>query len=111
MAIRKKLKQRDHERFRIQAKVERFSVRTGWKGAKEPTVLLKDITDVVTGEVLTDHMWFRTGRWSATLRVGDTVYFDARVTRYAKAKGRRFDWRMARPTKVVRVSGQRQLVS
>ena len=93
---------RDHERFRIQAKVERFSSRFGWKGAKEPTVLLKDITDLATGEVLTDHMWFRTGRWSASFRVGDIVSFDARVARYTKAKGRKFDWHMGRPTKVVR---------
>ena len=101
MAIRKKLRARDHERFRIRARVERFSAKIGWRGARQETVLFKDVTDVVTNEVLTDHMWFRTGKWAEDLRAGDIVTFDARVTKYSKGNGHKFDWRMERPTKLV----------
>jgi hypothetical protein len=103
LAIRKKLRRRDEERFRVRAKVARFG--TSFSGGA-PTVLLLDLTDCASGEVLTDHMWFRTGRWSASFRIDDVVCFDARVSRYPK--GRHFDWRMMRPTKVVREPTERR---
>ena len=103
MHMRKKLKRRDEERFRVRATVARFG--TSFSGGA-PTVLLLNISDCATGDVLTDHMWFRTGRWSASFRIGDVVCFDARVSRYAK--GRHFDWRMMRPTKVVREPTERR---
>lgn len=97
--MRRKLRERDHERFRIIAKVERFGTCAGWKGYHQPTILLKDIRDASNGELLTDHMWFKKGVWSMYIRPGDVISFDARVTKYIKGKGRR-DFRMERPTKV-----------
>jgi hypothetical protein len=99
--MRKKLKQRDEERFRIIAKVERFGTFPGWNGYHQPTILLTDIRDVRTGERLTDHMWFKKGVWSMYIRPGDVISFDARVGQYVKGSGKR-DFRMQRPTKVVK---------
>lgn len=62
-------------------------VRTGERrSANHPygTVLLQDIRDAETGELLTDHMWFNHGQvWrSANLCPGDVIAFDARSIEY-----------------------------
>jgi hypothetical protein len=78
-----------------------------------PTLLLRDVTEPKTGYVLTDHVWFATGKWSQALRPGDVIEFDARVTTYEKGyKGRREDvcapvstgYRLERPTRVMKVA-------
>ncbi len=106
---RKELGDREGQRFRCRAIVSRFGSKRGWNGTV-PTVLLQDVRDVRSGALLTDHLWFTTGRWSATLRVGDHFEFDARVSQYVKGyQGRRDvpnapvsrDWRLERPTKVM----------
>jgi hypothetical protein len=59
--------------------------------------------------LLTDHLWFTTGKWSAGLAVGDIFEFEARVADYIKGyQGRREvfdapvsrDWKLQRPTQV-----------
>jgi hypothetical protein len=106
---RSELRARNKQRFRIQAVVERFGSRRGWTG-DEPTVLLKNVTDADTGRLLTDHLWFKAGKWSSSISVGDAISFDARVGSYTKGyMGRRDDvhapvskdWRLERPTKLV----------
>jgi hypothetical protein len=54
------------------------------RGRDFPTVLLIDLRDANTGELLTDHMWFNRGRvWrSSQLLVGDVVLFEARSIEY-----------------------------
>lgn len=108
MDNRKELKLRAGQRFRCRATVDRFGTKRGWNG-HVPTVLLKNVRDARTGALLTDHLWFATGRWSANLRFGDEFEFDARVSDYVKGyQGRREvpeapvtrDWRLERPTKV-----------
>ena len=98
--MREQLAVRDQERFRIVAKVEKYSYRPGWR-FREPTILLTDVRDANTGKLLTDHLWFKSGLWSRGCRVGDTISFDARVSSYKKNKGRKKDWNMQRPTKVI----------
>ncbi len=102
---RLELKARGGQRFRCRAIVARF----GSKRGHVPTLLLKDITDIATGTLLADHLWFTAGRWSAILRPGDLFDFDARATRYVKGyQGRRtvleapvvIAWRLERPTHV-----------
>lgn len=48
------------------------------------TVLLRDVRDAETGELLADHMWFNRGRlWrSLDLRAGDRVEFYSRAIEY-----------------------------
>ena len=61
--------------------------RTGTRrnGSRDyPTVLIRNVRDAVTGELLTDHLWFNRGAvWrKAQLVEGDVVRFEARVIEY-----------------------------
>jgi hypothetical protein len=71
--------------------------------------LLRDVVDADTGTLLTDHLWFTTGKWSAGLAAGHIFDFEARAADYIKGyQGRRGvyaapvsrDWKLQRPTKV-----------
>lgn len=80
-------------RRRFQGTVDTFGVKAGWKHPLT-TVLLKNISDCKTHNVVTDHLWFVLYKQLASLdlRIGDVVSFDARVTKYLKGYlGRRFD--------------------
>jgi hypothetical protein len=54
------------------------------KGQESGTVLVRDVRDVRTGELLADHLWFNNGStWKkAALKRGDVVVFEARVIEY-----------------------------
>jgi hypothetical protein len=109
---RSALRARDNRRFRVTATVERFSLRNGWNGP-ERTVLLRDVRDADSGELLTGHLWFKAGKWAGGFAEGDRIAFCARATRYEKGyRGHRFiadapppafDWRLERPTQIVRL--------
>ena len=109
---------RHGERFRVTATIERFSQKNAFRGPQK-TVLLRDVRDAETGDLLTDHLWFAWGKWAFMLREGEAIAFDARVTGYDKGyHGRRedlydapppsSDWRLERPTRVARVPPQAQ---
>lgn len=103
--IRKELQKRDGERFRCRATVGRWGSKPSFRGPPTRTILLLKVTDVATGKILTDHLWFTAGQWSYKLAIGDIFEFDARVAPYVKEygnKGKR-DWKMQRPTKVAKV--------
>lgn len=82
------------------------------------TILLKDIVDVVSQKLVTDHIWFVLGKRfeKLDLKEGDIIRFDARVTDYIKGyRGHRYeedydckpverDFRLSFPTKFVKVS-------
>jgi len=68
-----------------------------------------DIVDAATGTLLTDHLWFSCGKWSAGLTLGRFIEFDARAADYVKGyQGRREDvcapvsrdWKLQRSTTV-----------
>lgn len=91
----------------------RFGLKSGYKGPLK-TVLLKDIIDVNSDKIVTDHLWFNLtkGLERLQLQEGDIVGFDARVTTYLKGyRGRRedelhpveVDYRLSFPTKVEKV--------
>ena len=95
----------------------KFGQKSGYKGILT-TILLKDIADVASGKVVTDHLWFTMGKQFEKLDLseGDVVRFDARVTDYVKGyQGRQDeddydykaverDFRLSFPTKFVKVS-------
>lgn len=87
------LKEVEGQRFRCRAKISYVG----------KTLLLINVTDAIAGDILTDHLWFTSGKWSNGLKRGDEIEFDARVSRYVKKSGIR-DWRLERPTKVVRIN-------
>jgi hypothetical protein len=106
---RQELQKRDGTRFRCRATVERFGTKSAFKGPPIQTILLRDIIDADTGTLLTDHLWFSRGKWSASLAAGDIFEFEARAADYIKGyQGRRDDvyapasrdWKLQRPTKV-----------
>jgi hypothetical protein len=66
--VRKQLSVRDGERFRVTATFERW----GNKGQVR-TVLLKDVRDATTGDLLADHLWFVAGKTWMTLGLAPGV--------------------------------------
>lgn len=94
----------------------RFGKKAAYKGRPLTTILLKDITDVASKEIVTGHLWFTVGkRFDALdLEEGDVVRFDARVTSYEKGyMGHRefddivvpeTDYRLSFPSKVEKCS-------
>ena len=109
MGKRKELEKRDGTRFRCRAVVDGFGTKTAFRGPPVQTILLCNVVDADTGALLTDHLWFTKGKWSAGLAAGDIFEFEARAADYIKGyQGRRDDvyapvsrdWRLQRPTKV-----------
>lgn len=100
-------------RSRFRGTVERFGSKRAYRGPDITTILLRDVVHEATGEIVTDHLWFTSGKWSASVKIGDTIVFDARVGEYLKGyRGRRedvyspmeVDYRLERPTKMRVVS-------
>ena len=111
--MRELLEPFEGQRLRFSAVVERFGSKPGYKGHDLETILFKNVRVELSGELVTDHLWFVVGKWSADLRTLHLVTFDARVTSYVKGyRGRRevydspleLDYRLERPSKV-RVEG------
>jgi len=108
--LREELAKLRNMRKKFKGTFDRFGQKSGYKGPLT-TVLLKDIIDISTGKVVTDHLWFNLTKGLEKLQLmeGDIVGFDARVTRYLKGyQGRRedelhpvgIDYRLSFPTKV-----------
>ena len=89
--MREKLAELVGTRCSFQGEFVRFGKKSGYKGILI-TILLKDIIDVGSDKIVTDHLWFTQGKRfeKLSLREGDIVRFDARITGYVKGyKGRR----------------------
>lgn len=114
-------------RRRFEGVFERFGKKTGYKEILT-TILLRDVKDVSSGKIVTDHLWFTMGKRFEALRLvkGDVVRFTARVTEYEKGyKGRRneddyddydskpveVDYRLSFPTKFVKMGFNSPLLS
>ena len=80
---RQPLEARAGARVNVTAIFSRLGAREAFGEGKE-TVLLVDVRDADTGELLTDHLWFNRGRiWrNAGLIPGDTIAFSARPIEY-----------------------------
>ena len=65
-------------------------------------ILLIDVKNSETGAQLTDHLWFREGKWSSRIRPRTSIAFDARVVPYLKGPGpaKLLDYRLERPTRI-----------
>ena len=114
---RQELQKRDGTRFRCRGTVDRFGTKPAFKGSPIQTILLRDVIDAATGVLLTDHLGFTAGKWSAGLTIGAAVEFDARAADYVKGyQGRREvcdapvsrDWKLQRPTRVAVLPSREQ---
>lgn len=111
--MREGLVTRNGRRGKFTAVVSRFGQASGWQGRPLKTVLLTDVRDE-SGATVTDHLWFKVGTWSAELKPGDKVSFEARVRSYKKGyRGYReddelpppsVDYRLAFPSKVRKIT-------
>jgi hypothetical protein len=91
--MREKLKAIEGTRAWFEATFARFGEKPAFKGPPVKTALFLDLKDW-RGRVLTDHFWWTVGKQVAelSLKPGDRIAFQARVTRYRKGyRGRRED--------------------
>lgn len=111
--MRKELATESGNRKKFSAVFERLGKKVNFKGYSEETILLKNILDLETNSVLTDHVWFSftQGFIKASLTPGDRVEFEARVKEYKKGYVNRSlkinnsttDFKLSNPTKIRRV--------
>ena len=114
--MRKKLRNHNTHRLRFRAIVERFGKKRNYHGFYEETILLKQVFNTVSNELVTDHIWFTAGKTWLDLKLmpGDHVEFDARVGMYEKGyvnyrsgyDERTIDYKLNRPTKLVKLTTQ-----
>ena len=74
-------------RRRYKATVGRMGIKDNtFKNWPERTMLLKDLIDVETNQLITDHLWFIVHKQLRELAIkeGDIITFDARVAKYYK---------------------------
>lgn len=113
-AMREKLQKRNQERFTARATVKRY----GGKLTNIPkldiyswqeTILLVDVKDAKTDELLTDHVWLKVGKRLQTLnaKTGDLIQFDGRIDVYRKKGGH--DYHFENPTRLIIVESHPEL--
>lgn len=108
--MRKRLSEDIDLRKRFSARVERFGKKINFKGYSEETILLKNIVDLESNEVVADHLWFTFSLTfqKAKISEGCAIEFDARVKDYTKGyvnkkigiNNRKKDFKLSNPTKI-----------
>lgn len=107
---RRQLKAINGQRRRFTAVLARRGEKRTYTGGVAATVLLTDLRDAASNELVSDHLWFTEGNWSRGLPDGAAIAFDARVSLYHKGyHGYRddydlpppaVDYHLVRPTQV-----------
>lgn len=108
--MRKVLAENEGQRRRFRATFVRTGKKINYQGRSEDTILLNNVIDVLSGERMTDHIWFTytKGFEEANIKEGDVVEFDARVKEYRKGyvnrsagiNNRKKDFKLSHPTKI-----------
>ena len=104
--MRKQMRPLEFERKRFRGTFVRYGSKWAWDGSGlVTTLLLRDITDVASGRVVADHLWFNLTKGFEALGDlwrGDVIEFDARVKRYSKGYAglREVDYKLSHPTKI-----------
>jgi hypothetical protein len=108
--VRKDLSVYNDERRRFRGNVARFGKKVNFKGYSEETILVRNVEDIMTGDRVTDHVWFTftKGFENAEVREGDRIEFDARVKAYKKGYVNKslktakqtVDFKLSHPTKI-----------
>lgn len=81
------LKLRIGQRLRFSGTFVRLGTKPAYRGLVLPAILLKAITNLATGEVVSDQHWFnytKTLKALGALTAGDVIEFNARVDNYQK---------------------------
>ena len=108
--MRKTLAREEGKRKKFQAIFERLGKKINYKGYSEETILLKNVIDLETKTVATDHLWFAytKGFQKLTLQPGALIEFEARVKEYVKGyvnksyriNQQQTDYKLSHPTKI-----------
>ena len=79
----------------------------------EQTATIRKTPTQITQQVIADHIWIETGKWTKRLNVGDTVVFTARVSSYSKQNRRgdivETDFGLFRPKYIQHKKGKKAL--
>ena len=101
---------------RFTGRVDRFGVKT-YKSERSVslTVMLKDIREDETGQIIADHVWMTLDEnlKGLKLEVGDVISFDAEVSKYKKGylgnrknvikQPSQTDYRVGDPTNIIKI--------
>jgi hypothetical protein len=108
--VRKELAKQIGERKKFQATFVRFGKKTNYQGFAEETVLLKNIVDLESNKIVTEHVWFTYTKnfQQIPLATGMHIEFEARIKKYTKGyKNSRYkidhrteDYKLSHPTKI-----------
>jgi hypothetical protein len=108
--VRKDLANQVGERKKFQAIFVRFGKKTNYHGFAEETILLKNIVDLESNKVVTEHVWFSYTKNFQHLSLinGMRIEFEARIKKYVKGyKNSRYkiderteDYKLSHPTKI-----------
>ena len=91
-----KLEKLNGQKLEFISIIEEFDEEPSLKGPPVPTILLKDISILETGEIIADSLYFAKGNSWKNCKVGDQVSFEARVVYYPMS----LDYRLEMPNKV-----------
>jgi hypothetical protein len=112
---RKKLASINGERKAFEGIFVRYGKKPAWNSPTPlRTLLLKDIREVASGELITDHLWFNLTKGFEAIEPlsgGDRIQFEARVKPYEKGyvNWRQFideriiDYKLSHPTKIRKI--------
>ena len=108
--MRKELAKQEGVRKKFTATFSRIGKKKNFNGFSEDTILLTDVRDSESGEVIADHIWFAYSRTfeKAKISIGMRVSFEARVKQYTKGyvskvlgvNRARKDFKLSHPTKI-----------
>ncbi len=84
--MRKKLAEEVGARKKFRGVFARYGKKVSYKGYSEETVLVEQIADAETNQVMCDHIWFSLTKSFEKLNLtsGDVLQFDARIKEYKK---------------------------
>ncbi len=108
--MRKVLASQSGQRKKFRAIFSRTGKKKNYQGYSEDTILLNDITEVDTGKMVADHIWFSFTRGfeRAAMIPGVQIEFDARIKEYTKGyvnsrygiNNTNQDYKLSHPTKI-----------
>jgi hypothetical protein len=108
--MRKVLASQAGERKRFRAVFSRLGKKTNYKGYREDTILLNDVHEAESLQIVSDHVWFSYTKAFEKIKLaeGCVIEFDARVKEYTKGyvnkrynlSKRTIDFKLSHPTKI-----------
>lgn len=113
--MRKTLAKEEGQRKKFNAVFSRLGKKVNYQGYSEDTILLIEIRDAGTKQIVADHLWFSYTKSfeKITLSEGVHLEFEARVKEYSKGyvnskykiNQSRKDFKLSHPTKIRIIPG------